>query len=91
MVSLSSLNPDGTALGDPYLFSAASLGDLDPNLKVPYLDEFTFRHNRRKSRHVGKIFYRMLQGAVGTQATPYWQLVNRSAPDEPLHMGSPLA
>lgn len=28
-----------------------------------YLEEFTFRFNRRKSHHVGKIFYRMLQGA----------------------------
>lgn len=36
------LNPDGTARGDPYLLSTASLGELDPNLKVPYLDEFTF-------------------------------------------------
>lgn len=36
------LNPDGTANGDPYLFSAASLSTLDPNLKVPHVDEFTF-------------------------------------------------
>jgi len=66
-------------------------GAVRPKHLQRYLDEFTFRHNRRKSRHVGKIFYRVLQGAAGTQATPYWQLVNRRAPDEPLHMGSPLA
>ncbi len=53
-----------------------------------YLEGFTFRHNRCKSRHVGKIFYRMLQGAATTQARPYWQLVGRSALDKPLHMGS---
>lgn len=54
-----------------------------------YLDEFAFRHNRRKSRHVGKIFYRMLQGASATQPTSYWQLVGRTAPDKPLHLGGP--
>jgi hypothetical protein len=59
-------------------------GAVRPKHLQRYLDEFAFRHNRRKSRHVGKIFYRTLQGAAGTPATPYWQLVNRSAPDEPL-------
>ena len=49
-----------------------------------YLDEFAFRHNRRKVRHVGKIFYRMLQGASTTTVTPYWRLVNRNAPNQPL-------
>ena len=29
-----------------------------------YLDEFTFRFTRRKSRHVGKIFYRLVQQLV---------------------------
>ena len=53
-----------------------------------YLEEFTFRHNRRKSRNVGKIFYRMLQGAAGTKPTPYWRLVGRRRPDQPLHVGA---
>jgi len=35
------LNPDRTATGDPYLFSAARSSKLDPNLKTPRLDEFT--------------------------------------------------
>jgi hypothetical protein len=35
------LNPDRTAYGDPYLFSASVSSKLDPNLKTPYLDEFT--------------------------------------------------
>ena len=35
-----------------------------------YLEEFTFRHNRRKSNDVGMIFFRMLQGAVDTKAPP---------------------
>ncbi len=29
-----------------------------------YLDEFTFRFNRRKSNHRGKLFYRLLENAV---------------------------
>lgn len=35
------LNPDGTPYGDPYLFSAAVSSQLDPNLKVPRIDEVT--------------------------------------------------
>ena len=62
-------------------------GAVRPKQLQHYLDEFTFRHNRRKSRHVGKLFHRMLQGASSTQATPYWQLVGRSRPDTPVqHM-----
>jgi hypothetical protein len=32
-----------------------------------YLDEFTFRFNRRKSTHRGKLFYRLLQNAVNIE------------------------
>lgn len=52
-----------------------------------YLDEFAFRLNRRKSRHVGKIFYRLVQGASATPPTRYWNLVGRAAPDRPLDIG----
>ena len=31
-----------------------------------YLDEFTFRFNRRKSKSRGKLFYRLLEQAVNT-------------------------
>lgn len=51
-----------------------------------YLDEYTFRHNRRKSNHVGKIFYRLVQGVCEASPTPYWKLVGRAAPDKPLHI-----
>jgi transposase-like protein len=40
-----------------------------------YLDEFTFRFNRRTSRHRGKLFYRLLQQAVITDPVPYQTLV----------------
>ena len=36
-----------------------------------YLDEFTFRFNRRKSRHVGKIFHRLVEQLVLRKALTY--------------------
>lgn len=39
-----------------------------------YLDEFTFRFNRRTSRFRGKLFYRLLQQAVETWPAPYSSL-----------------
>ena len=35
-----------------------------------YLDEFTFRFNRRNSRSQGQLFYRLLQQAVATAPAP---------------------
>lgn len=35
-----------------------------------YLDEFTFRFNRRRSRRRGLLFYRLLENAVVTPPTP---------------------
>jgi hypothetical protein len=35
------LNADWTLNGGPYLFSASSASRIDPNLKVPFIDEFT--------------------------------------------------
>ena len=61
-------------------------GAVRPKQLQHYLDEFAFRYNRRKSRHVGKIFYRMVQGASSHEPLSYWQLVGRSKPGEPLHM-----
>ena len=44
-----------------------------------YLDEFTFRFNRRRSRHRGLLFYRLLEGAVATAPHPYNSLTSESA------------
>ncbi len=41
-----------------------------------YLDEYTFRFNRRTSRSRGMLFYRLMQQAVATASTPYRQLVD---------------
>lgn len=43
-----------------------------------YLDEYTFRFNRRKSRHRGKLFYRLVQQAVAIEPTSYKQIVKPS-------------
>ena len=40
-----------------------------------YLDEFTFRFNRRNSRHRGKLFYRLLQQSVSVEPMTYERLV----------------
>jgi hypothetical protein len=40
-----------------------------------YLDEFSFRFNRRHSRHRGMLFYRLLQEVVATEPIPLNQLL----------------
>jgi ISXO2-like transposase domain len=40
-----------------------------------YLDEFTFRFNRRKSKSRGKLFYRLVQQAVAVEPVPYKGMV----------------
>lgn len=40
-----------------------------------YLDEFTFRFNRRRSGSRGKLFYRLAQQAVAVDPAPYESLV----------------
>jgi hypothetical protein len=36
-----------------------------------YLDEFTFRFNRRKSASRGKLFYRLAQQAMQVELVPF--------------------
>jgi transposase-like protein len=52
---------------------AASLDHIDY-----YLDEFTFRFNRRRSRHRGLLFRRLLENAVRVDPLPYEQIVGRT-------------
>jgi len=44
-----------------------------------YLDDFTFRFNRRKSRSRGKLFYRLLEQAFAVEPVPYKSSVKCSA------------
>jgi transposase-like protein len=45
-------------------------GAIRPSHLDYYLDEFTFRFNRRTSRSRGKLFYRLLQHAVAIDPVP---------------------
>ena len=57
---------------------AVSLEHLDY-----YLDEFTFRFNRRRSASRGKLFYRLLQQSVEIDPVPYKNIAGgKQAPDE---------
>jgi len=50
-------------------------GAIRPKHLDYYLDEFTFRFNRRQSRARGLLFYRLLQQAVQVAAVPYRRLI----------------
>jgi hypothetical protein len=43
-----------------------------------YLDEFTFRFNRRSSRQRGLLFYRLLEQAVAIDHVPASEIKHRS-------------
>jgi len=51
-----------------------------------YLDEFTFRFNRRRSRSRGKLFFRLAQQSVAVEAAPYASII-RTAPAKPQDVG----
>jgi transposase-like protein len=51
-----------------------------------YLDEYTFRFNRRTSRYRGKLFYRLIQQAAAAEPVPYSALVkNAKGPNTKKH------
>ena len=50
-------------------------GAVRPNHLAYYLDEFTFRFNRRTSASRGKLFYRLMQQAVLVPPKPYKALI----------------
>src|ERR1700730_478464 len=51
-----------------------------------YLDEFTFRFNRRKSKSRGKLFFRLMENAVSTAPNTYESMV-RSVTGKPQDVG----
>lgn len=53
-----------------------------------YLDEFTFRFNRRTSKHAGKLFYRLAQQVVAVKRTTYRNLVDQGDPTDPQGIGA---
>jgi transposase-like protein len=48
-----------------------------------YLDEYTFRFNRRTSRYRGKLFYRLIQQAVAIDPVQYSGLIKHTRGPKP--------
>ena len=55
-------------------------GAVAPRHLPYYLDEFTFRFNRRRSKSRGKLFFRLMQQAVSTPPATYDAMVKRPKP-----------
>lgn len=55
-------------------------GAVSPRHLPYYLDEFTFRFNRRRSNSRGKLFFRLMQQAVTTPPATYYTLIKRDKP-----------
>ena len=51
-------------------------GGISPQHMEYYLDEFTFRFNRRKSASRGKLFFRLIEQALATPPEPYKIIVH---------------
>jgi transposase-like protein len=62
-------------------------GATSPTQLDWYLDEFTFRFNRRSSTHRGLLFYRLLEEAVVTPPQPYHRVVGAPEPPSVLPTG----
>jgi transposase-like protein len=81
-------NQDGKAItAFPQVHLVASLlkrwllgthhGKVGPKHLQRYLDEFTFRFNRRRSTHVGKVFYRLAEQLVLHRAHTYREIIGK--------------
>lgn len=63
-------------------------GAVSPPHLDYYLDEFTFRFNRRRADHRGLLFFRLLQNAMMIEPTTYRQMVkNVRGPKPSIHKG----
>ena len=52
-------------------------GSVDEAHLQTYLEEYTFRFNRKSSHNRGWLFYRMVQGAMSTVPHPYEDLIRK--------------
>ena len=55
-------------------------GRVSPEHLQAYLNEFTFRFNRRRSRRRGLLFYRLLQQSIAADPITYRDLVAKPSP-----------
>jgi len=58
-------------------------GRLDEYHMQAYLEEFTFRFNRKESHNRGWLFYRLVQGAMATAPYPYEELIKPRGDSSP--------
>jgi hypothetical protein len=58
-------------------------GAVSPAHLDYYLDEFTFRFNRRTSRSRGKLFYRLVQQAEAVEPAPHTTMLKYSRGRKP--------
>jgi transposase-like protein len=63
-------------------------GYVSPEHLDYYLDEYTFRFNRRTSQHRGKLFYRCLQQAMMVEPAPYKTLIRHARGPKPQRVGA---
>jgi transposase-like protein len=63
-------------------------GAAKPRYLDYYLDEYTFRFNRRTSKHRGKLFYRLVQQAVAIDHMPIPRMI-QEARNSPFAKKSP--
>jgi len=54
-------------------------GRLDPKHMSSYLEEFTFRFNRRTSKERGLLFQRVLENSINVKPAPYLKIIARKA------------
>lgn len=86
-ITILSESPDPAHVSMPAVHRVASLlkrwlmgthqGSARPIHLQAYLEEFTFRFNRRSSRQRGLLFFRLLEQAVLTPPTPYHTIVRQ--------------
>lgn len=55
-------------------------GAVSPKHLQAYLDEFVFRHNRRKTDGVARIAARVIESAVAKPPLPMWAIVKTTKP-----------
>jgi transposase-like protein len=63
-------------------------GYVSPEHLDYYLDEYTFRFNRRTSQYRGKLFYRCLQQAMQVEPAPYKVLIKHVRGPKPQRVGA---
>jgi hypothetical protein len=59
----------------PLRFAMVGVGAVSLRHLDYYLDEFTFRFNRRASASRGKLFYRLIHQALQVDPAPYRSII----------------